>query len=83
MASQLKRNVHFTKLLKVTGKLKEFNFRQLNTELFHVDVSDDRGNRIVFKMKNEGGWKIVEETVPDWVQKQEDLIARSIEEGED
>lgn len=82
MGSQLKKNVHFTKLIKVSGKLKEFNFRQLKDDMFHVDVSDDRGNRIIFKMKNESGWKISEGIVPDWVQQSESLLAISIEEGE-
>jgi hypothetical protein len=80
MSSHIK-NVHFTKLIKVNGKLKEFNFRQLKDNMFHGDVNDDRGNRIMFKMKNEDGWKM-EGNVPDWLKQQETVLGKAIEEGE-
>ena len=47
------RNIKFKKLIKEDGRLREFNFRKVNgirEELFTVEVSDDRGNRIMFKM---------------------------------
>ena len=59
------RNIHFTKLIKAANRLREFNFRLLpgtSNSLLHVDVPDDRGNRIMFKMqKADNQWRIVED----------------------
>ena len=78
------RNIHFTKLVKVADRLREFNFRMLpgtSNSMLHVDVPDDRGNRIMFKMqKNDLAWKIVEEGVPLWVIASEDLLNTVIQE---
>lgn len=50
---------------------REFNFRRIpNTsiETFHVDVSDDKMNRIMFTMKKAGThWKIADTSLPEWV----------------
>jgi len=72
MKLQFIKNIQFTRLVKADGRLREFNFRKINsgTEgLFTVDVSDDRGNRIIFNMeKNEGHWSIVTQVLlPDWI----------------
>jgi hypothetical protein len=66
------RNIQFTKLIKADGRLREFNFRKINglhEELFTVDVSDDRGNRIMFKLHKQGNdWVILDEqSLPEWV----------------
>jgi hypothetical protein len=78
------KNIHFTKLVKVAERLREFNFRMLpgtSNALLHVDVPDDRGNRIVFKMQKEDNrWKILEEGVPQWVVSSEDLLNDAIQE---
>jgi hypothetical protein len=79
------RNIQFTKLIKADGRLREFNFRKVNglrEELFTVDVSDDRGNRIMFKMHKEGGdWFIrSEQPLPDWVENSTAKFNESIEE---
>jgi hypothetical protein len=69
------RNIHFTKLIKTIDRLREFNFRMIpgsSNNLFHVDVPDDRGNRVMFKMqKEDNNWKIVDNQLPDWVYKSE------------
>ncbi len=78
------RNIQFTKLIKVEGKLKEFNFRKPNGRqegLFTVDVIDERGNRIIFKMENkENHWKIVTADLPSWVINSENTYDELIEE---
>jgi len=76
------RNIHFTKLLKTAGRVREFNFRKLPGEnLFHIDVSDDRGNRIVFKIQKEGNhWHILQGDVPQWIQESEKKLGELIEE---
>src|SRR5688500_9739828 len=56
------KNIQFTKLLKAEGRQREFNFRKPNGRgegTFTVDVVDDRGNRLIFRMeKEENSWKI-------------------------
>ncbi len=78
------KNIQFTKLIKVDGKLKEFNFRKPNGKqegLFTVDVLDDRGNRIIFNMeKTEQHWKIVTAELPIWVIGSENNLDELISE---
>lgn len=79
------RNIHFSRHLKTEDRVREFNFRKLpsgDTELFHVDVPDDRGNRIVFKMQRSQGnqWKIVDQSLPKWIWDNEKGLNDLIEE---
>lgn len=84
MHIQFIKNIQFTKLIKAEGHLREFNFRKLTgfqDELFTVDVSDDRGNRIMFRMRKEDGtWRIVPQPLPEWVAKKETVFHDVIEE---
>jgi len=80
------KNIAFTKLIKTDDRLREFNFRKLpdaqQQGVFHVDVSDDRGNRIVFHMKKESAadqWKISTTLVPQWIQNAEAKLHEQIE----
>ena len=79
------RNIHFTKLVKTADRLREFNFRLLpgnSNSLFHVDVPDDRGNRIIFKMQKQDNnhWRIVENQLPGWISDNEKRLNDLIEE---
>ena len=79
------RNIHFTKLVKAANRLREFNFRMLpgtSNNLLHVDVPDDRGNRIMFKMQRQDNnqWRIVEADLPPWVSGNEGLLNEAISE---
>jgi hypothetical protein len=81
----LNRNIQFTKLIKAEGHLREFNFRKVNglhEELFTVDVSDDRGNRIMFKMRKDGNeWIIAtDQPIPEWVKNYTTRFNEAIEE---
>lgn len=84
MQIQFIRNIQFTKLVKADGRLREFNFRKSNglqEGLFTVDVSDDRGNRIVLRMQREDGiWKIVKQQLPTWIWENEGVFHTLIEE---
>ncbi|MFM9907865.1 MAG: hypothetical protein ACKVOW_00880 [Chitinophagaceae bacterium] len=84
MHIQFKKNIQFTKLIKADGRLREFNFRKLggiNEGLFTIDVSDDKGNRIMLRMqKEDSGWKIISELMPLWIQKNESVFNDLIEE---
>jgi hypothetical protein len=79
------KNIQFTKLVKADGQLREFNFRKISGSkegLFSVDVSDDRGNRKMFKMqKLDNTWKILaDDQLPDWIWKNESILSDLIEE---
>ena len=64
--------------------MREFNFRKPNAVsegMFTVDVSDDRGNRIIFKMQKEDkNWKIIEQSLPVWITEKEAQLHDLIEE---
>jgi hypothetical protein len=58
--------------VKAPLQQREFNFRRIPNapiETFHVDVSDERTNRIIFTMQKESGgyWKISDTGLPKWV----------------
>jgi len=77
------RNIQFSKLIKVNGRLKEFNFRKPNSKEspFTVDVIDDRANRIIFHMqKTDDNWKILPQALPAWIQDNENIFAEIIDE---
>jgi hypothetical protein len=76
--------VHFTRLVKAGGRLREFNFRkmkQLEEDVFSVDTADDRGNRILFYMKktSNGNWAIAQDQpLPSWVIENEEKLREEI-----
>lgn len=79
------RNIHFTRLVKSEDRLREFNFRKLSStpeQFFHVDVSDDRGNRIIFKMRkaDNNQWQIMNDELPRWIANSEKDLNDLIEE---
>jgi len=84
MHIQFKKNIQFTKLVKADGRLREFNFRKLgglNEGVFTIDVSDDKGNRIMFRMQKEDGrWKIIAQSLPAWILRLEENFHEIIEE---
>lgn len=86
MKLQVTKNIQFTRLIKADGRLREFNFRKpdgLQEGVFSVDVADEYGNRLLFKMqKDEYGWKIAEEIteLPDWVLASAQMLHEKIEE---
>lgn len=78
------KNIQFTRLIKVDGQLKEFNFRKPNGKqegLFTVDVIDASANRIIFNMeKQDNIWKITTEQLPAWIMQSENAYHEIIEE---
>lgn len=81
------RIVHFTRLIKAGGRLREFNLRKLkqpDKEIFSVDTVDDRGNRIIFRMEKvaAGSWNIVspDQPLPVWIVEVEPRLREIIEE---
>lgn len=87
MKIQFTRNVQFTRLIKINGRLKEFNFRKANSKAegqFTVDVLDDsqQGNRIIFKMEpTDNRWRIIQtDYLPLWILQQEPAFNELIDE---
>ena len=84
MKLKFEKNIQFTKTIKADNRLREFNFRKLGgiqEGVFTIDVVDDRGNRIMFKMqKDDKGWKIANQALPDWIIKSEKTFHELIEE---
>jgi hypothetical protein len=77
--------IHFTRLIKAGGRLREFNFRKLGgqePETFTVDTSDDRGNRILLRMQkdNNNHWTILPQILPKWIPEITDKLEESIED---
>jgi hypothetical protein len=77
--------LHFTRLIKAGGRLREFNFRKLRgleQETFTVDTVDDRGNRILLRMEKDGNnhWGIVQQLLPVWIPENEDKLNEAIED---
>ena len=76
-------NIYFTKIIKLENRLREFNFRKLpNTDNnYHVDVTDDRGKRFMFRMFTdaEQTWHISTAEVPQWVQYAQNILGQLIE----
>ncbi len=78
--------VHFTRLIKAGGRLREFNFRKVTVDgeaVFNADTVDDRGNRILFKMqKNDGKWILSPlQILPQWITENEEKFNSEIEIG--
>jgi hypothetical protein len=74
-----KKNIAFTLLIKINGRLREYNFRKRGETFYDVDTNDERGNRYYFKMvKQEEGWKLGGDHLPGWLKENELLIHESI-----
>lgn len=78
--------IHFTRLIKLDGRLRELNFRKNNTAgnyVFDVDTADERGNRIFFKLgKDNGDWELSsKQALPDWIEKNREQLVHELEEG--
>lgn len=85
MQLQFQKNIQFTKLIKADGRLREFNFRKMGgvqDGQFTLDVSDEKGNRVMLRLqKEEGIWKVQEpENVPLWILRNEKIFHDVIEE---
>ncbi len=84
MSIRFVRLIQFTRLVKVDGRLREFNFKKVKSpdeEVFNVNVCTERGDRIIFNMqKKESNWRIIPEEVPKWISQNETILNQAIEE---
>lgn len=63
-------NIQFTLLVKIEGRLREFNFRKRTEQSYDVDVADESGARFQFRWKEVGGaWELQQGAadLPDWI----------------
>lgn len=84
MSIRFVRLIQFTRLVKVDGRLREFNFKKVKSpdeEVFNVNVCTERGDRIIFNMqKKESNWRIIPDKVPKWISQNETILNQAIEE---
>jgi hypothetical protein len=75
-------DISFSKIIRLGERLREFNFRKIpGTESFGINVTDDKGKRILFTLhKNEGSWSIQGQDLPQWLQFSESYLGAAIEE---
>lgn len=77
--------IFFSKVIKAGERLREFNFRKLSQAKdlnFHVDVPDDKGNRIIFQMSrnDDGNWITSTPSLPGWILHIEQNLNEAIQE---
>jgi hypothetical protein len=77
--------VHFTRIIKAGGRLREFNFRKvrgLEPETFTVDTVDERGNRLLLRMQknSDSRWAIIQQMLPVWIPETESKLHEAIED---
>ena len=79
MSPHSPRHIHFTLLIRINNRLREFNFYRRNDALYETDTNDERGNRYFFKMFNEeGAWKIDGTGLPDWIVTNEAAVHEAL-----
>ncbi len=81
---QFVKMIQFTRLVKMEGRLREFNFRKMRNseeELFSVNVCNERGDRILFNMhKKDNNWRIQSADLPKWILQNESRLDEAIED---
>ena len=74
-------HIHFTRLIKMNGRLHEFNFRKRLDGFYDTDTSDDRGNRIQFRIvQKDNQWHVEGTSVPEWIVRQEQILVDALVE---
>ncbi|MBS1947861.1 MAG: hypothetical protein JST47_08850 [Bacteroidetes bacterium] len=86
MKISFQKQVQFTKYIKTTLGLKEFNFLKIkgfDAPSYHIDVSDERGKRHEFLMVgDDNGWTMQGKDLPLWATGAEHAIIDAIKEEE-
>jgi hypothetical protein len=80
----MNKNIAFTSLVRIEGRQYEFNFRKKTSAetIFHADVTNAKGERIMFTMIfTEGIWHTSGALLPAWIQKHTELIGQTIHEN--
>ena len=84
VVSYIMQNIAFSRVLKMNGRVWEFNFRKLPGEpnAFHTDFTDAKDARVQFILflDTDGSWKIKGALVPAWILKEITALTNVIEE---
>ncbi len=73
-------NITFTLLIKINGRLREFNFRKRNDANYDTDTNDERNNRYTFRMvKEDNTWKMQGQQLPEWLTENESVVHEALE----
>ena len=73
-------NIAFTSMIKIEGRVHEFNFRKKNEGVFEADSTDARGNRVFFELSRQSeNWTISSQNLPSWVTRNADLVVEAID----
>lgn len=87
MNNNFKKIIHFSRLIKISGRLREFNFRKNNNAgnyVFDADTADERGNRLFFRLNRDehNEWELTSSQVlPEWITAHQEQIITELEEG--
>ncbi len=86
MDTTFKKIIHFTRLVKISGRLREFNYRKNNMAgdyVFDVDTADDRGNRIFCRLTKEAEkWLLTsKQALPGWITDNQEQLVSELEQG--
>jgi len=78
--------IHFSRLVKIGGRLREFNFRKnitIGPNVFDVDTAHERGNRLFFRLsKDDSEWTLTsKQNLPGWITDSQELLVSELEEG--
>ena len=79
-------NISFSKVIKLGDRLREFNFRRIpGSDNYSINVSDDKGQRILFNLlkSSESSWVIEGQNLPLWLQFSESVLGAAIAEKVD
>ena len=77
------KNIAFTSLVKIHGRLREFNFRKRNESLYDGDTSDERGERHLFNVEKAGEhWTLKGTLLPSWLTQHEANIIEAVQKQE-
>lgn len=77
------KNVAFTSLIKINGRLREFNFRKRSEALYDGDTNDERGDRYFFKVELENqNWRVISSGLPFWLTEYEAAIIEAVQKQE-
>ena len=86
MHTTFNKMIHFSRLVKINGRLRECNYRKNNNAgsyVFDVDTADDRGNRIFFRLlKEDNEWALTsKQDLPAWITENKEQLIVELEEG--
>lgn len=74
-------NIAFTIVIKINGRLKEFNFRKRNNSLYDGNTNDEYSIRYYFQLQKEdiGGWQLSGQSLPPWIINNHQVVVEALE----